>query len=187
MIRHNLSVLRWTYHYRGILLAPPLLLALLSTFHETESFLIWPVGITMILLGITIRVCAQQHIHHRLKARRDLTTTGPYSIIRNPLYVANTVLCLGMIVLSEVLWLLPVILAYCCVLYSIVVRYEEKELLKEYGEAYHRYLAEVPRWLPKTLHSLGRNLVTSYLFHAMAAESFCLLLPIPYFIKEILA
>ena len=101
---------RWVYRYRGLLLAPPLLLALFSTFHETESRPVWSIGIALFLLGTGIRVLAQQHIHHRIKARQDLTTTGLYSIIRNPLYVANTVLCLGAVVVSRELWLVPVVL-----------------------------------------------------------------------------
>ena len=181
-----MPVPRWIYRYRGVLLAPPLLLALFSAFHETESRLVWPLGIALFLLGTGIRVLAQQHIHHRIKARQDLTTTGLYSIVRNPLYVANTLICLGAVVVSEEIWFVPIMLLYCCGLYSLVVRYEEACLLKEYGEPYRKYLSEVPRWLPRTLRFRSGGPVNPHFFHALVAESPCLLILVPYILKDVL-
>ena len=181
-----MSIPRWIYRYRGVLLAPPLLLALFSAFHETESRLIWPIGIAIVLLGTGIRILAQQHIHHRIKARQDLTTTGLYSIIRNPLYVANTALCLGAVVVSKEIWFVPIMLLYCCGLYTLVVRYEEVCLLKEYGEPYRKYLSGVPRWFPRTLRFRNGGPVNPHFFHVLVAESPCLLILLPYIIKDIL-
>jgi len=177
--------LRWVYRYRGVLLAPPLLLALFSDSRESESRLLWPIGIALVLLGTGIRVLAQQHIHHRIKARQDLTTTGLYSIIRNPLYVANTVVCLGAVVVSRELWLVPIMFLYCGGLYALVVCYEEAYLLKKYGEPYRKYLSEVPRWFPGRLCFRNVCLVNPHFFHALAAESPCLLILVPYIFKDI--
>ena len=177
---------RWFYRYRGVILVPPLLLALLSVFRETELEIIWPIGSTIILLGIGIRILAQQHIHHRIKARQELTTTGLYSITRNPLYIANTLICLGAIMVSEEIWLIPFIFLYCCFLYSRVVRYEETYLLKEYGEPYREYLSNVPRWFPKTLVFWNGGLFTPDFFHALVAELPGLLILVVYILKEII-
>lgn len=181
-----MSIPRWVYRYRGLLLAPPLLLVLFPIFRETESRLLWPIGTALVLLGTGIRILAQQHIHHRIKARQDLTTTGLYSIIRNPLYLANTVLCLGAVVASKELWFLPIMFLYCCGLYSLVVRYEEACLLKEYGEPYRRYLSEVPRWLPRNLRFRSGGLVKpQHFFPALISEAPCLLILAPYIFKDI--
>jgi protein-S-isoprenylcysteine O-methyltransferase Ste14 len=181
-----MSILRRIYRYRGVLVAPPLLLTLLSNFHKTEDGLLtWTAGTALVLLGTGIRVLAQQHIHHRIKARQDLTTTGPYSKIRNPLYVGNTLICLGATVASKLLWFTPITLLYCFVLYSLVVRYEERRLIDEYGEPYRKYLSEVPRWLPRTWRFRSRNLANPHFLHAVAAESPCLLILIPYILKDI--
>jgi len=181
-----MSIPKWVYRYRGVLLAPPLLLVLFSNFRECESRLVWPIGIVLVLLGTGIRVLAQQHIHHRIKARQDLTTTGLYSIIRNPLYVGNTVLCLGVVVASEEVWFVPIVFLYCCGLYALVVRYEESRLLEEYGEPYRKYLSEVPRWFPWRLCFRKGGLVNSpHFFHALASEMPCLLMLAPYILKDI--
>jgi len=177
---------RWVYRYRGVLLAPPLLLALFSNFRESESRLLWPVGAALVLLGTGFRVLAQQHIHHRIKARQDLTTTGPYAIVRNPLYIANTALCLGAVVASKELWLVPVTLLYCGVLYSLVVGYEEVCLLKEYGEPYRKYLSGVPRWFPGRLRFRSGGLVDpQHFFPALVSEIPCLLILVPYIFKDV--
>jgi len=177
---------RWIYRYRGVLLAPPLFLVFFSTLYETESRLAWPIGIITILVGTGIRILAQQHIHHRIKVRQDLTTTRLYSIIRNPLYVANTLICLGAVMISEEIWFVPIMFLYCCGLYSLVVRYEEACLLKEYGEPYRKYLSEVPRWIPKTLRFRKGDLINLYFSYALIVESSCLLIMVPYIIKDIL-
>jgi protein-S-isoprenylcysteine O-methyltransferase Ste14 len=181
-----MSIPRWVYRYRGVLLAPPLLLTLFSALHETKSRLAWPIGIAFVLLGTGIRVLAQQHIHHRIKARQDLTTTGLYSIIRNPLYVANTLICLGAVVVSKEIWFVPVMFLYCCGLYALVVCHEETCLLKEYGEPYRKYLSGVPRWFPRTLRFRNEGTANPHLLHVLAAESPCLLILVPYILKDIL-
>ena len=78
-----------------------------------------------------------------------MVTTGPYSIVRNPLYVANIIAMLGLCVVFELLWFLPVIFLCLFALYSMVVRYEEEKLSSEFREAYLIYKKRIPRWIPK--------------------------------------
>ena len=53
------------------------------------------------------------------------THTGPYRWVRNPIYISNTLLCVGLTVLSQVLWMVPVTIAWCLIVYTIVIREEE--------------------------------------------------------------
>jgi protein-S-isoprenylcysteine O-methyltransferase Ste14 len=177
---------RCFYRFRGYLVTPPILLALFCFRWETEAdSLIWPFGIGLVFLGFILRIWAQQHLHYGLKVRMSLTTTGPYSFIRNPLYVGNMFLCLGAVITSELLWLAPITLFYCFSIYFLVVRYEEDHLLKKYGEPYQRYLSEIPRWLPRRIRFRNLGLINRYFLASVIAEIHCVFSLLPFALKEL--
>jgi len=176
---------RWFYRFRGYFVTSPLIFGLFCFSLETEmDYLIWPFGVSLVFIGIILRIWAQQHLHYRLNVRKCLTTTGPYAFIRNPIYVGNMLMCLGAIVTSELLWLVPITLFYCFSIYFFVVRYEEKHLLDKYGESYRRYLSEVPRWLPRIIRFRNLEILNKYFLNSMVAEIHCSLLLLPYVLKE---
>ncbi len=184
-----MSVPYWVFRIRNFLACPPLIFAFLCHFFEVEAEeIVWPLGVSILLLGVALRIWAQQHVHHRLIGHKQLTITGPYQFVRNPLYIGNIILCVGAVVASELLWLIPVTIFWCLGSYSIVIRYEEEHLLKKYGDAYRRYLLEVPRWFPKISSVGNRNLglVNQYLYRTILVELCSLFLLLPYIVKEIL-
>lgn len=79
-----------------------------------------------------------------------LITTGPFSYVRNPLYVGNMVLYVGCGVMSFALfpWLPLAAFAYFFMQYSLIVSLEEAHLRGKFGEEYRRYCGAVPRFLP---------------------------------------
>jgi hypothetical protein len=103
------------------------------------------------------------------------------------MYIGNIFICLGAMVLSELLWLLPITVPYYVGLYSLVVRYEETHLLDKYGESYRRYRSEVRRWVPKISHSKPLRLINEYLYESMFIESASLLLCLLFLLKEVIA
>jgi protein-S-isoprenylcysteine O-methyltransferase Ste14 len=121
---------------RGLLMAVPYIFALVCRWNETESFVVFPLGIALILAAFLIRFWAQLHLHYRLKAVKYLTTTGPYKYVRNPIYVANIILLSGYVLMSELVWFIPVSIVYGYVVYRIVVAYEEFYLKRKYGAPY---------------------------------------------------
>jgi protein-S-isoprenylcysteine O-methyltransferase Ste14 len=80
--------------------------------------------------------------------RRALATTGPYSYVRHPQYVGFVLVLLGFLVQWPTLLTLamfPVLV----VMYVKLARSEEREAIAEFGDAYRRYMAEVPAFLPR--------------------------------------
>ena len=72
--------------------------------------------------------------------------SGPYRFTRNPQYVGDAVLFLGLSVIanSQLLWITHALLT----LWFIIAPLSEETWLKEqYGEEYERYRREVPRFL----------------------------------------
>jgi len=183
-----MSITRVAYRFRGVLAIPPFLFALFCRSYETEiDTLTWPLGISVFLLGLFLRIWAQQHLHYRLKVKKYVTVTGPYSLMRNPIYVGNLLICLGLVIGSELLWFAPIAFFYCFGIYSLVVRYEEGHLLEKYGEDYRKYLFEVPRWWPQTLRFENLGIKNEYFRAAIIAEIHCVLALLPYLVKEILS
>jgi protein-S-isoprenylcysteine O-methyltransferase Ste14 len=182
-----MSITRITYRLRGFLISLPFIFALFSFSFETENgWFIWPVGVSIFLLGLLVRIWAQQHLRYRLKVRKLLTTTGPYSFVRNPIYLGNILIGLGLIVTSELLWFVPITFLYCFCVYSLVASYEERHLLEKYGESYRRYMFEVPRWFPQSIRFKNLGLRNEYLRSSIIAEIHCFLALLPYLAKEII-
>ena len=177
---------RFFYGYRGYLVALPVIFSLVWFRWEVETIWTWPVGLCLFLLGFGIRVWAQQHLHYRLKVHKNLTLTGPYVFVRNPIYIGNISICLGLTVCSELLWFVPVTMFYCWGLYSFVVRYEESHLLAKYGEPYREYMEEVPRWYPRLSRSGNKSLVTGDLLKSVIVELHSLIPLVLVLIKELI-
>lgn len=177
------------YKLRGALMAPPYLFVLAVFAGETEhAAFTWGAGLALFTLGLSLRVWAQMHLHYRLSVRKQLTTTGPYTWVRNPIYIANTAMLLGVTAMSELLWFLPIMFAWCMVVYYFVIRREEAHLSGKYGDPYTTFLSSVPRWWPSFTRSASPGVATrSFFFPSIRAEVGCLLLLLPVIGKEIVS
>jgi protein-S-isoprenylcysteine O-methyltransferase Ste14 len=182
------KLLKRINHFRSYLLVVPVLFSFFCMYGEADpDYIVWPVGILLIVLGFGIRTWSQQHIHRRLNLPHHLTTTGPYRIIRNPLYVGNMMLVVGATFLSELIWVIPISFLWSFSVYSIIVRYEEGRLLERFGESYRGYLSRVPRWIPGIPIFWPNGVITGYLRASLKVEVPCLLLILPYVLKELVS
>ena len=87
------------------------------------------------------------------KAQRaeTLNTTGLYSIVRNPLYLGNYVILMGLATVPAVWWL-PLIVSLAFVLYYERIVYAEEAFLKrKFGATYTDWARRVPAFLPNPL------------------------------------
>jgi protein-S-isoprenylcysteine O-methyltransferase Ste14 len=176
---------RFVYRWRGLLVAPPILLSLACFWGEVENDrVIWPLGLLLFLSGWALRLWAQQHLGYRLRGPRALTTSGPYALVRNPIYIGNTLVVLGLVVASEVIWMAPIALLWCAGIYTVAVGYEERRLRRKYGAAYVQYMASVARWLPGVKHPVRRMSRHFSLRRAVCAELHVFLLIVPVVLKE---
>lgn len=112
---------------------------------------VWTAGIVLAGLGIALRTWAVCHCNYAQGRPKSLATSGPYSLIRNPLYVGNILILAGATAASELAWLLPIAVCWAFAIYSLAIRHEEARLLDRYGEDFLRYAACVPRWVPRNL------------------------------------
>lgn len=94
-------------------------------------------GLVVALVGEAIRVWAAGH----LEKGREVTKSGPYRLVRHPLYVGSSVMGAGVAVASRSGWVAALVAAYFLVTISLAVRSEESTLRERFGEAYDRYAA----------------------------------------------
>jgi protein-S-isoprenylcysteine O-methyltransferase Ste14 len=128
--------------------APPLLLSQ-SMWAEggfVHESLEW-VGYFALILCVLGRAWCAAYIGGR--KNQAVVVDGPYSIVRNPLYVFSFFGVLG-VGLSTGTVTVPALLAMVfAIYYAQVVRREERFLVENLGIDYVDYLQRVPRWLPK--------------------------------------
>ncbi|BAG08798.1 methyltransferase family protein [Finegoldia magna] len=108
------------------------------------------VGIFMILLGIYLWVQAVivQKINKKVTEKK-LITTGVYSIVRNPVYSAFTIIFTGILLFTANYILLILPFAFWAFLTILMKNTEEKWLKNEFGEEYKIYLKQVNRVIPR--------------------------------------
>lgn len=78
---------------------------------------------------------------------------GPYAYVRNPLYIGNLLMYVGIGISSNALfpWLPIVALLFFGFQYVLIVALEEEFLEQEFGTAYLEYKKNVPRFIPRLL------------------------------------
>lgn len=180
------KVHKFAYTYRGFLVSIPILIALCLPYKaDYNNLLLWISAGIVFSLGLFIRIWAQQHLHFRLQMKRICTTTGPYRLVRNPIYIGNTLICLAVIIASGQLFMLPVELLVCFLVFPLVVADEESILKVSFGDEYLEYLKSVPRWFPKLKPDVKPEINTDYLSISVKVELYNFLFFIPVIIKHI--
>jgi len=76
-----------------------------------------------------------------------LIVEGSYRFTRNPIYTGFVLIYFGLAIVLTSLWVLLLLIPVVIVLQRGVVEREEAYLERQFGEAYRKYKARVPRWL----------------------------------------
>jgi protein-S-isoprenylcysteine O-methyltransferase Ste14 len=84
----------------------------------------------------------------RRQKAASLNTTGPYSVMRHPLYVANGVIVLGLALFPHA-WIAPaVVIVLTVAYYACIAMGEEAYLRARFGAAFEAWAARVPAAIP---------------------------------------
>jgi protein-S-isoprenylcysteine O-methyltransferase Ste14 len=77
---------------------------------------------------------------------QQLVTKGPFSVSRNPIYVAFLIPLASLAYCSPVAAIIAMVV-YVIVMNIFVIAGEERELEAKFGDTYRTYKAQTPRWL----------------------------------------
>lgn len=145
----------WLFKKRDYTPIPLIIAALVIMYVQgtrPDNFSV-ALGAAFAILGEAIRFWGVSYIgpisRTRSRATGTLKSDGPFSVVRNPLYVGNFFLTLGLVVISHIWVLVPVYVFFFAFQYHYIVNWEEWNLRQKFGADFDAYCKEVPRWVPR--------------------------------------
>ena len=148
----NPGVIVWPPLLFGVVLSAVLLLGWLWPLPDfSRPATVW-VGVTLLFLGAGLNVWgalslrkAGTNINPSLPSTA-LVTSGPFRFSRNPLYVAGSLLFLGLSFVLNNLWGVLALVPLLVVMHYGVILREERYLEAKFGESYRQYCSAVRRY-----------------------------------------
>lgn len=111
-------------------------------------------GLLIVMMGELLRIYAVGFIGSISRTRKNRTggnliSSGPFGYVRNPLYVGNFFISVGLAIFAGNLFIILLTALLFGVQYFFIVKYEESLLNKTFGEEYREYCDKVPAWFPR--------------------------------------
>lgn len=142
----------------------PIPLAFAIIFFADPSGSATIVGFLLVLVGEIIRLNGVHHAGGATRTRKvgapTLCTSGPFGYVRNPLYLGNIIIYVGVVLMAggPFMWqLLGITVAFFFLQYGLIISLEEEILTDKFGDEYRLYLTTVPRFIPRTISLSGHN------------------------------
>lgn len=129
--------LRLLFHIARRRVAAGFVVAAVAFVFARPSWLSIAVGAPIALAGEGLRIWAAGH----LVKGREVTVSGPYRLLRHPLYAGSAVMGVGFVVAAASPLAAGVVLGYLAVMIAVAVRLEEATLRADFGEDHARYVA----------------------------------------------
>ncbi|MBR0965562.1 isoprenylcysteine carboxylmethyltransferase family protein [Bradyrhizobium diazoefficiens] len=106
--------------------------------------------------GGFILISAAWKVLYDAQQSRSLATTGPYSYVRHPQYVGFIMVMFGFLLQWPTILTLAMF-PVLTMMYVKLARTEEQDARAAFHDAYARYAAEVPGFIPKLSRILGQS------------------------------
>lgn len=142
-----------------VLLSGMLAIVLLAIFHTTglavDSPVARAVGVVLLLSGLGFAVWARLHLGLNWgmpmtrKDEPELVTSGPYRLVRHPIYSGILLGMLGTTLATNGYWAVGVIVMGIYFIYGAKV--EERLMVDDFPDAYPRYRASTKMLIPFVL------------------------------------
>lgn len=155
----------WLFQWRSylpILIIPVLLIALrnseiLENFFGGAVNNFWEfISICIAFSGFGVRCLVAGHVPRGTSGRNarkqtadTLNTTGMYSITRNPLYLGNLLIIIGVTIFIQVWWFALVVLIGFWIYYERIIFAEEEFLRKKFGNLFLEWAIKTPAFFPR--------------------------------------
>ncbi len=121
-------------------------------------------GLALCLLGQALRAWVLGQVPDGTSGQNEklmaesLNTSGPYAHTRNPLYLGNLAITLGLCLVAHSPALLILVAALFALQYRAIIAAEEGFLRAQFGARFDDYCARVPRFWPRLRAAPGPTL-----------------------------
>ena len=171
---------RWR-SYLPLLLVPILGAAILTTqyrFASHSADVMWEIStLTLAVVGLALRAWTvgvaapgTSGRNTRRQKATTLNTTGPYSMVRHPLYLANGLIVLALALFPHTWLAAPVVASMAAGYYACIAMREEAFLRQELGIRFEGWAARVPAFIPRV--SLYRAAQRAFDFRVVVRREF---------------
>ena len=110
-------------------------------------------GLGLTDLGLLLRFWASGF----LRKNQRLAVSGPYRYTRNPLYLGNLIIGIGVVVGSYSIWVAVVFFLYFIIFYPVIVMEETNTMRKLFPREYEDFSRQVPLFFPTLRPSLPKS------------------------------
>lgn len=126
--------------------APVYILSMALLFYARPQPRFFLIGLPLILSGESLRLWAAGH----LSKNREVTTTGPYAYVKNPLYLGTFLMMIGFCLLAGQWLILAAGLIVFFIYYVPFKKKREADRLREiFGSEWDEYDRSVPDYIPR--------------------------------------
>ncbi len=115
-------------------------------------------GIVLVLVGQVIRVSARGYKAENSQNSRVLIQGGPYSVVRNPMYLGILLIGSGVVLVLFNWWAIIIFILVFVLRYILLIYAEEHKLQNIFPGVYSAYCNRVPRLLPSLAGLMKRDL-----------------------------
>lgn len=107
------------------------------------------IGIIGVLKGIYFRMAARGYKKAHSQSGHGLVMVGPYTLVRNPMYLGSFLMGTGFVLIVWPWWTAPIFGYLFYVRFIPQIKKEELYLHETFGQDYDEYTKKVPRIFPK--------------------------------------
>ncbi len=126
--------------------------------HRLDFGILSWLGVFPLILGLALNVWTGKKLslkalvgypELKLSEAQRLVSTGPFSVIRHPTYLAHILMLAGIFLITGYTGTGFLTLFDIFTSYGVIIPLEERELEARFGDDYREYKRRVPKFLPR--------------------------------------
>jgi len=120
-----------------------LLVAVCAHFAQPTTYMV-AIGFTLAIVGQLFRIYAAGFIHKN----KQLASTGPYALVRHPLYLGNFLILIGFALAAANLYVWIAVGLFFLIWYPAAIAYEDSKLERIFEDEWRNWSKDIRALIP---------------------------------------